>query len=33
LAKWYKFIEAIEKEKSEVDEQDEVQAEWDEIPF
>jgi hypothetical protein len=28
-----KFIEAIEKEKSEVDEQDEVQAEWDEIPF
>ena len=25
--------EAIEKEKSEVDEQDEVQAEWDEIPF
>ncbi|MEG4092934.1 abortive infection family protein [Microcoleus sp. Pol12B4] len=28
-----KFIEAIEKEKLEVDEQDEVQAEWDEIPF
>jgi len=28
-----KFIEAIEAEQSEVDEQDEVQAEWDEIPF
>ncbi|MEG5094601.1 abortive infection family protein [Microcoleus sp. B13-B6] len=28
-----KFIEAIEKERSEVDEQDEVQAEWDEISF
>jgi hypothetical protein len=28
-----KFIESIEKENSEVDGQDEVQAEWDEIPF
>jgi hypothetical protein len=28
-----KFIEAIEKERSEVDEQDEVQAKWDEISF
>lgn len=28
-----KFIESIEKEKLEVDEQDEVQAEWDDIPF
>ncbi|MEG4227533.1 abortive infection family protein [Microcoleus sp. N9_B2] len=28
-----KFIEAIEAEQSEVDEQDEVQAKWDEIPF
>jgi hypothetical protein len=28
-----KFIEAIEAEQSEVDEQDEVQAEWDEIPL
>ncbi|WP_445243978.1 abortive infection family protein [Microcoleus sp. OTE_8_concoct_300] len=28
-----KFIEAIEAEQSEVDEQDEVQAEWDEISF
>lgn len=28
-----KFIEAIEKRNSEVDGQDEVQAEWDEIPF
>jgi len=28
-----KFIEAIEAEQSGVDEQDEVQAEWDEIPF
>lgn len=28
-----KFIEAIEAEQSEVDEQEEVQAEWDEISF
>src|SRR4028118_1830791 len=28
-----KFIEAIEAEQSEVDEQDEVQAKWDEISF
>jgi hypothetical protein len=28
-----KFIEAIEKERSEVDEQHEVQAKWDEISF
>jgi len=28
-----KFIEAIEKERSEVDEQDEVQPKWDEISF
>ena len=28
-----KFIEAIEKERSEVNEQDEVQAKWDEISF
>lgn len=28
-----KFIEAIEAEQSEVDEQEEVQAEWDEIPL
>jgi len=28
-----KFIEALGKEKSDVDEQDEVQAEWDEISF
>jgi hypothetical protein len=28
-----KFIEAIEAEKSEVDEQNKVQAEWDEISF
>jgi hypothetical protein len=28
-----KFIESIEKENSEVDERDEVQVEWDEIPF
>jgi hypothetical protein len=28
-----KFIEAIEKKNLDVDEQDEVQTEWDDIPF
>jgi hypothetical protein len=28
-----KFIEAIEKENAEIDEQDEIKAEWDDFPF
>lgn len=28
-----KFIKAIEKENAEIDEQDEMQAEWDDFPF